>query len=94
MDSTAGALGGVVILALFLIGLVFLVMLFVAPIKLYAIHREIQETNALLKQQNATLAQQNDRNQAQVRLLAAIANMTKTSAASPGSEGVQNAREL
>jgi hypothetical protein len=40
--------------------LVFLVVLFLAPLKLYAIHREIQTTNSLLTHQNELLKWQGE----------------------------------
>jgi hypothetical protein len=62
---------------LVLAGLVFLVVLFVAPIKLYSIHREIQRTNDLLRLQADLLAKIEDRERVQVGLLATIANMSQ-----------------
>jgi cell division protein FtsL len=52
--------GGYVILVtlLFVAGVIFAVMLFLAPLKLYAIHREIRKTNELLAQQNQLITQQ------------------------------------
>jgi hypothetical protein len=71
-------------LLLLVAGLIFLIMLFVAPIKLYGIHREIRQTNELLKQQADLLAKIEERNHAQVRLLAAVANMAVVDARIPG----------
>jgi hypothetical protein len=51
------AAGGMAFLGLLVIGLVLLVMLFVAPLKLYGIHREMKLTNDLLLQQIGVLAQ-------------------------------------
>jgi hypothetical protein len=73
----------VVVAVLFLIGLVLLVMLFLAPMKLYGIHREARRTNELLNYTNellkylgTLLSQTNERGQAQVQLMAALANKT------------------
>jgi cell division protein FtsL len=74
MDSGAFAGAGILALLVVVAALVFLVMLFIAPIKLYSIHREIRQTNDLLKQQIGVLAKIEDRNHDQVRLLAALAN--------------------
>ncbi len=69
MDSGAMAGAGIVMVLLFLAGIVFLIVLFVAPIKLYSIHREIQRTNDLLTKIE-------ERHGDEVRLLAALANAT------------------
>jgi hypothetical protein len=52
-------------------------MLFVAPIKLYSIHREIQNTNDLLRRQVELLAKIEDRNRVEVGLLATVANVSQ-----------------
>jgi len=56
---------------------IFLVVLFVAPIKLYSIHREIRRTNDLLRLQADLLVKIEDRERVQVGLLATIANMSQ-----------------
>jgi hypothetical protein len=74
MNSDAVAGAGILMLLLVLAGLVFLIVLFVAPFKLYGIHREIQNTNNLLRRQVELLTQIEDRNRAQVGILATVAN--------------------
>ena len=62
---------------LFFAAIIFLVVLFVAPIKLYSIHREIRRTNDLLRLQADLLVKIEDRERVQVGLLATIANMSQ-----------------
>jgi len=78
--QTNGGIGafsgaGILFVLLFSAALVFLIVLFVAPIKLYSIHREIRYTNDLLKQQTDLLAKIEDRSRAQVEMLATVANI-------------------
>lgn len=68
------ATGGALMVVVVGVFLVFLVMLFVAPIKLYGIHSEARNTNDLLRRQNTLLAQISEHHQTQIRLLATIAN--------------------
>ena len=75
----------------FLIAFVLLVMLIVAPMKLYGIHREVKLTNAWLTNTNehlkylgTLLVQISEREQAQVRLLAAMANESSSQGQRPG----------
>lgn len=74
MDTGAAAGAGILMALLFVAALIFLVMLFVAPIKLYSIHREIRCTNDLLRQQTDLFAKIEDRQRDEIRLLAALAN--------------------
>jgi hypothetical protein len=60
---------------LFLAAVIFLILLFVAPIKLYGIHRDIRRTNDLLQQQTDLIASIEYRNRVQVGLLTTLANM-------------------
>jgi len=55
MDSSAGGAIGVMLVLGILVGAVFLIMLFVAPIKLYAIHSELRTMNRTLAAQNELL---------------------------------------
>lgn len=78
----AGAgMAAMVIGLLFLAALVFLIILFVAPIKLYSIHREIKITNALLQRQIELLTAIHEGSRFQGGLLATIAQAAKASAA-------------
>ncbi|MGD0776678.1 MAG: hypothetical protein ABSC05_28005 [Candidatus Solibacter sp.] len=77
MDSGAVAGAGILMMLLVLAALIFLVVLFVAPIKLYSIHREIQNTNDLLRRQVELLAKIEDRNRVEVGLLATVANVSQ-----------------
>ena len=84
MDSGAIAGAGTGMGLLFLAGLIFLIVLFVAPIKLYSIHREMRRTNDLLrlqadllKTQIQTLEAIEDRNRVQLGVLASIANLSE-----------------
>lgn len=82
MADAGGMFGGLVALAVIGIGIVFLVMLFVAPLKLYGIHREIKQTNEILKRQSAILASMADLTRSQVGILATAAN-TEAAATPP-----------
>jgi hypothetical protein len=67
----------VVVGALILGGAIFvilLVMLFLAPMKLYDIHRELRRTNELLAHNGKLLSRIDESQQAQVKMIAAAAN--------------------
>ena len=77
MDNSALAGAGILMVLLFLAGLVFLIVLFVAPIKLYSIHREIKRTNELLNHQLQLTIVIEERSTSTVRLLEALGNAAK-----------------
>ena len=58
---SGAAVGAIVYILLASCLLVLLVALFIAPLKLYGIHREIRYTNELLKHQSELLKWQGDR---------------------------------
>src|SRR5262245_9781473 len=79
MHNSGDAAAGVAILIglMYLAGIIFLVCLFVAPIKLYSIHREIRRSNDLLKRQTELLVDALDGNRAQAGMLAALVQVAK-----------------
>jgi hypothetical protein len=56
MDTNTVGSVGVVLAALLIAAVVLLVMLAIAPLKLYGIHREIRRTNDLLIVQNELIS--------------------------------------
>lgn len=79
--GNSGLLGiGFVVVLFWLAVIVFLIVLFVAPIKLYSIHREIKATNDLLRAHLGLLATMEGHNRAQVTLLANLANLANMQA--------------
>jgi hypothetical protein len=77
MDAGSIAGFGMLTALLFIAGIVFLIALAVAPIKLYGIHREIKASNVLLRRQCELLAKIEDHSRVQSGLMAAIANMPR-----------------
>lgn len=72
--GASGAFAGALVIVAMIAALIVLVILTVAPLKLYSIHNELKQTNALLAQTNALLAQSAENGKTQIRLLAALAN--------------------
>jgi hypothetical protein len=77
MNADAVAGFGFLMVLLFIAAGIFLIMLIVAPIKLYAIHREIRVTNDLLRHQTQLLILIEERNTSALGLLAAAAHVPK-----------------